>query len=264
MRATAPHMRVHQVLGGFGKTSLVPRPGIAGAEYRRREKRIAELRRFIAARSGGARTLLVTYQDLEAHFAGLPGVELAHFNAIAGRDEWGPGPDREGVRHLFVVGRPLPAPEDVRRLAAALTGRPAPREQPVRVSRGATMRDGSGAAVAVRAYEDPDLEAVRAAITDAELMQVIGRGRGINRTAENPLDVWLLAGDAVVALAVDELARWEDVAPAQGPRERMAERGVVLESPRRRLPSPTRTCSHGRGGPGGAGQGGSGVGATRG
>jgi hypothetical protein len=106
-----------------------------------------------------------------------------------------------------------------------------PWEQPGRVPRGATMRDGTGAAVQVRAYEDPDLEAVRAAITDAELVQAIGRGRGINRGEADPLDVWLLAGDAVVALPVDELARWEDVAPASGPRERMAERGVVLESP---------------------------------
>ena len=55
------------------------------------------------------------------------------------------------------------------------------------------------------------------------------------------MDVWLLAGDAVVALPLDELARWKDVAPAPGPRERMAERGVVLESPRdagARLPGP--------------------------
>lgn len=231
VRAEAPHMRVRQVLGGFAKTSIVP-SGAAGYEENRRRERLAEkVRRFIAARSGGERTLVVTYKGLEGRFAGLPGVETAHFNAVAGRDEWGPGPGREGVRHLFVVGRPMPAPEDARRLAAALTGRPVPREQPGRVPRGATMRDGSGAAVAVRAYEDADLEAVRAAVTDAELVQAIGRGRGVNRGEDNPLDVWLLAGDAVAALPVDELARWEDVAPAAGPRERMAEEGVVLESP---------------------------------
>jgi hypothetical protein len=229
VRAAAPHMRVHQILGGFGKTSVVPYPEIAEAENRRRLARIAEVRDFIALLTGGARALVVTHENLEAHFGGLPGVELAHFNAVAGRDEWGPGPGREGVRHLFVVGRPLPAPEDVRQLTAALTGRPVPAEQPQRVTRGATMRDGTGAAVQVRAYADPDLEAVRAAITDAELVQVIGRGRGINRTAANPLDVWLLAGDVVVPLPLDRLCRWEDVAP--GPLERMAARSVVLASP---------------------------------
>ncbi|MDO9713769.1 hypothetical protein Q7A36_36000, partial [Paracraurococcus sp. LOR1-02] len=227
VRAAAPHMRVHQVLGGFGKTSIVPHPETSEDESRR-FNRIAELRDFIALRTGGARTLVVTYEGLEPHFADLPGVETAHFNDIAGRDEWGPQLGRPGVRYLFVIGRPLPAPEDTRRLAAALTGRPVPAGQLARVTRGATMRDGTGAGVPVRAYADPDLEAVRAAICDAELVQVIGRGRGINRTAADPLEVYLLAGDVLAPVPLATLTRWEDVAP--GPVECMAARGVVLAS----------------------------------
>jgi hypothetical protein len=229
VRAAAPYMRVHQILGGFGKTSLVPHPEITETERSRRLARIGELRDFIALRTGGARALVVTYQELEPYFADLPGVETAHFGAVEGRDEWGPQPGRPGVRHLFQIGRPMASPQDTRRPAAALTGRPVPAEMPGRVVRGATMRDGTGAGVPVRAYVDPDLEAVRAAITDAATVQVVGRGRGINRTEANPLDVWLLAGDVVAPLPLASLIRWEDEAP--GLFDRMAARGVVLTSP---------------------------------
>jgi hypothetical protein len=100
---------------------------------------------------------------------------------------------------------------------------------PSLVTRGATMRDGSVVPVEVRAYADPDLEAVRASITDTATEQVGGRGRGINRTAANPLDWFLLAGDVLAPLPLDTLTTWQDVAP--GPSARMAARGVVLTSP---------------------------------
>jgi putative DNA primase/helicase len=236
VRAAAPHMRVHQILGGFGKTSIIPdpnpqkreNPGKREKENQRRLNRIAEVRDFILLRTGGARALVITYKELEPYFADLPGVETAHFGAVEGLDQWGPQPDRPGIRYLFQIGRPMAKPEDTRRQAAALTGRPVPKETPGFVTRGTTMRDGSAMPVDVRAYVDPDLEAVRASITDAATVQNIGRGRGLNRTAANPLDVWLLAGDLVAPLPLDSLTRWDDAAP--GPSARMAARGVVLES----------------------------------
>jgi hypothetical protein len=237
IRAAAPHMRVHQILGGFGKTSIIPDPDPQKRENSDKRKKenqrrlnlIADVRDFILLCTGGARTLVVTYKELEPHFADLPGVETAHFNAIEGRDEWGPQPDRPGIRYLFQIGRPMASPEETRRAAAALTGRPVPKEDAGLVTRGATMRDGSAAPVQVRAYGDPDLEAVRASITDAATVQVIGRGRGLNRTAANPLDVFLLAGDVLAPLPLDTLTTWRDAAP--GPSARMAARGVVLTSP---------------------------------
>jgi len=222
IKAAAPHMRVHRIRGGFGKTSITPHPK-AGKDQQRRLNRIDELRDYIMLHTDGAPALVVTYKDLEPHFADLPGVQTAHFGATSGRDEW------RDVRHLFIIGRPMASPEDTRRLAAALTGRPVPAEMPGLVTATATMRDGSQAAIEVRRYLDPDLEAVRASITDSELVQVIGRGRGINRTEETPLDVYVLAGDVVLPLPLDSLSDWRDVAP--GPFERMAARGVILTSP---------------------------------
>jgi hypothetical protein len=52
--AAAPHMRVHQILGGFEKTSITPHPKESKAENQRRHNRIAELRDFILLRTGGA------------------------------------------------------------------------------------------------------------------------------------------------------------------------------------------------------------------
>ncbi len=208
IKAEAPRMRVHQIRGGFGKTSITPHPK-ADKDDQRRRNRIAELRDFILLRTGGASVLVITYQDLEPYFADLPGVQTAHFGATAGRDEW------RDVRHLFIIGRPMASPEDTRRLAAALTGWPVSAEMPGLVTAAATMRDGTKAEIEVRRYLDPDLEAVRASITDADVVQNIGRGRGVNRTEETPLD---------------SLTHWQDVTPNLV--QRMAARGVILTSPR--------------------------------
>ena len=43
------------------------------------------------------------------------------------------------------------------------------------------------------------------AICEGELIQAIGRGRGVNRTAETPLEIDLLT-DAVLPLTVQEVA----------------------------------------------------------
>jgi len=222
VRVQAPYMRVQQVVGGFGKTTLIPHGDPDTSENRRRRSRCGELRDFVAGTARGKPALVVTYEALEDTFAGLLGVETGHFNAIAGHDRW------RGVDHLYVIGRPLPAPDDIRQIAAALTGRPIEIGGSHKEARAVRMRDGTGAAIEVRAYADPTAEAVRAAITDAEVVQAVGRARGINRTAANPVHVWILA-DVVTPLVVDRLHQWRDLAP--GPVERMACRGILFTSP---------------------------------
>ena len=163
-------MRVHQILGGWGKTSLVPSDKAAPEENERRKGLLRELADFVRLNSGG-NALAITYKAVEPYFA-APGVQTGHFNAIAGLDCY------RDVRSLFVIGRPLPDPRDMLALARAVTGRPIAAESGQVETRGALMADGTGAAINVRVYADPDLEAVRSAITDAEVVQSIGRGRG--------------------------------------------------------------------------------------
>jgi hypothetical protein len=176
---------------------------------------------FVRGKDGDT-ALVVTYLAIEQHFSSLSGVETGHFNAIAGLDRF------NDVNSVFVIGRPLPDPRELRLLTIALTGRPIPETQAQQETRGALMADGTGAAISVRAYADPDLEAVRTAISDAEVIQAIGRGRAINRTAETPLDVWVMA-DVCLPLPVNELVKWADV--RLNPIQQMAARGAVIFSP---------------------------------
>jgi hypothetical protein len=216
----ARHMTVNQILGGWGKTSLIPNDRAAPEENSRRRALGSELLDFVRLNSRG-NGLVITYQDLEDRFA-APGIRTGHFNAISGLDTFG------DVRSLFVIGRPLPAPAELLTMARALTGLPIAAEAGQVETRGALMADGSGAPVNVRAYADPTLEALRVAITDAEVIQAIGRGRGVNRSADTPLTVFVLA-DVVLPLPVTRLVRWVDVRPdVLG---RMQGRGVVLLGP---------------------------------
>jgi hypothetical protein len=74
------------------------------------------------------------------------------------------------------------------------------------------MADGTASPMEMWVYKDQTLEALRASITDAALVQTPGRGRAINRTAANPLDAWLMA-DIVTPLPITEMLRWADIRP---------------------------------------------------
>ena len=134
--------------------------------------------------------LVVTYKACEAAFEGIPGVETGHFNAIAGLDAY------RDVRLLVVVGRPLPSDSALAPLAGALF-RHLPEGGYGRELRGVRMRDGSSRAVRVMTHTDEKAELLRAAICDDEVLQAIGRGRGVNRTGANPLEVHVLADVAL-------------------------------------------------------------------
>ena len=132
MRAKAPHMRVIQVPGGWGKTSLIAGKQATREERCRQDGVLEELADFVRLH-GGHQAAVITYQALEDRFADLPGIRTGHFNAVAGSNEF------QDVEHLFVVGRPLANPSDQLAMARALTGRPIAPELPHQVLRGVLM-----------------------------------------------------------------------------------------------------------------------------
>jgi hypothetical protein len=69
---------------------------------------------------------------------------------------------------------------------------------------------------------------MRAAICDDEIIQAIGRGRGINRKAGNPLEVHVLA-DVALPLAHHAVQRWDDGVPDL--MQRMLLDGIAVDSP---------------------------------
>jgi hypothetical protein len=163
------------------------------------------VRDFVATRSRG-NALVITYQRIESLFADLEGVRTLHFGKLNGLDAY------RDVRTVFVVGRPLPSDDAIWEQTQGLfPAEPIEPEIAAMMKSGALLRGGTGQAISVRRFVDERLEAVRHAITDAAVVQATGRGRAVNRSADSPLDIYVLA-DVVLPMPV-ELVPWADVEP---------------------------------------------------
>ena len=187
VRVKAPHMEVRYVAGGFGKASLSWTTGHRRETNATRKRRVAELRDFIARETAARRRWSSPIRRWRPNSPGCRGSRRRISTRSPGLDRW------KHVRYLFIIGRPLPPPEALRKIAAALTGRPIP--APSRCGRPVGCRCATGAQSRSRSPLTPtsDMEAVRAAITDMNVMQGAGRPRGVNRTAENPVTIVIMA-----------------------------------------------------------------------
>jgi putative DNA primase/helicase len=176
-----------------------------------------------------------------------PQIEGAWFNAVAGRDEW------RDVRTIVTLGQAYPQPNEIERMAGALSGaapmtvaewhaaNPPPRDArrsgkadswyPSFSVKRRVRQDGQEVDVdgVADLHPDPLCEIMRYRICEGEVLQALGRGRGVNRTADRPLDLVVL-GTSVLPVPVDELLSEEDVDVS--PFDRMlAAGGVAFESP---------------------------------
>jgi putative DNA primase/helicase len=96
-----------------------------------------------------------------------------------------------------------------------------------RVERRIALAAGGIHSVANEQHPDATAEAGRWAICEGELVQAIGRGRGVNRSVETPLEIDLLT-DVVLPIEVHEVLTWDQVRPTD--HDIMASSGVVLEN----------------------------------
>jgi len=129
-----------------------------------------------------------------------------------------------------VISRPLPAPAEFEILAETIFGQgvrklPAGEHFP-KAAIGRMMADGSGRRSLAYRHPDPLVEAVRFAICEGEVLQAVGRGRGVRRTADTPLDVLILT-DLPLPLPVNVTRNWKDLCDAAGPIEVLTQKGVV-------------------------------------
>ncbi|MGI3212600.1 toprim domain-containing protein [Roseovarius tibetensis] len=236
--ARQPHVRIRQVTGSpTSARALTPGSNAPARDRKAAVSRLRDLRAWIALRArqchraGATIDLLVVGQKatIDAiRAAGLPQrVEAVHFNALSGLDRWG------GIGGMIILGRTLPAPRTVELLATALTGRqPTPNpddagwwypmsERRIRLAGDWTVP------LTMEAHADPIAEAVRWSICEGELIQAMGRGRGVNRTAQSVLEIDLLT-DVVLPVTVDALVAWSELKPTR--RDLMALSGIVLEN----------------------------------
>ena len=155
-----PQVHIHQIVGPVSKTSIEGK-GIC-----------ARFRDFILATTQGEPSLLITHKEFEQHFQNIPHLAIAHFNDIAGRDEW------KHVRYCIVLGQPRPSPASARQIAAALTGKPIALENPVTAEVPAVLNSGIAVEIKCSRFKDPELEMVASAIGGHRLFsRQDGRGR---------------------------------------------------------------------------------------
>ena len=244
--ADAPHQRIRQVVDRAYSKSAIEHltedmPGYTPAEAKRRERGLRavhavlnrEARQYEAALNGhwqhpGSPVLVVAQKAVKEALPSFGPMaactDLAHHNNVAGRDIW------RNVRGLIVVGRTQPAPASVERLAEALTGR-AVDHLDGWYGRGDGVRHTAAeGAVTIEAdrHPDPIAEAIRWQICEGELVQIIGRGRGVNRAEDNPLDVLVLT-DSPLPIPVAATIQAADLAPS--PADLMlAAGGIVFEN----------------------------------
>ena len=222
-RVTAPmqHARVRQIVDrAMTADMLIPVGEPDQHPNPTRRANVERIRRFIQIRANTlapGRVLVICQQGLEAALRDGPlpdTVEIAHFNAITGLNAW------SNVRLLLVIGRTEPPVREVERIAGILFETEVQKVQPdenghvryPRIRRGIRMRTGRGIAVQGPCHPDPQVEALRWAICEAELIQAIGRARGVNRTAADPLDIDILT-NVCLPMEVDEVTTWKVIQP---------------------------------------------------
>lgn len=138
------------------------------------------------------------------------------------------GLDRYGdIGLLMVIGRPLPSTADLASPCASLFGH-LPQGRYHKDIAAVHLRDGRSAIIRTLTHVEPDAELLRAAICEDEVIQAIGRGRGVNRTEQNPLEVQVLA-DLALPLIHDRVLAWEMAKPDLI--QRMLLAGLAVDSP---------------------------------
>jgi hypothetical protein len=208
--ALPPGVYIRQVLGAPTSSRKL----IETSRLKDRDQHLNSVRRYILRRwieTGKQPTLVICQMKVQGWLEGkLPdGISLAHYNAIAGLDQF------KDVRLLILIGRPQPGPDAVETIAGMLSG-----SMPETVAggsngfnwysqvrRGIRQKDGSGVAVDGDQHPDPFAESVRQLITEAELVQALGRARAVNRSVQAPLDVEMLF-DTVLPVTVDQVLHW--------------------------------------------------------
>lgn len=222
IEAAMPHVRVRQVIDSptSGRKLKPDEDGGAGRNLRAIRREI--LRRFLAL--GRAPVLVIAQKAISEWLraSGLPaGISTEHFNNVAGLDQY------RAVRGLIVVGRTLPSPLAVEALAGAITGKDIEKADPwyPKPVKGLRTRDGSTAGMECETHPDPVADACRWQICEGELMQALGRARGVNRTTADPLDIDIIA-NVVLPMTVDVAEPWNP----PGEEIEMLIEGVVLDS----------------------------------
>lgn len=243
IEASIPNTRIRQLSGSdIGRSSLVTDDRYAKrqaelatrdkTEIARRERKALDAYAIVLRelrRHGGRRCLAVAQAAVEEYwkenFTIPTWLDLAHHNGVAGSNKW------QNVPGIAVCGRTAPRAISVEIARGALTGEAVEARVDGRwptVPATIHLVDGTTQTVDAECHPDALAEAIRWQVCEGELIQIVGRGRGVRREAHNPLEVLLLT-DRPLPLPV-ELVTWDQLEPS--PRDLMlASGGVAFDRP---------------------------------
>ena len=228
-----PHARIFQSLGAsFGKSKLDVTRAVNDKEAASRRLNLEAIEIAIGKlmRMGGYCTAVVIgNKAVIAAMTLPPGVMKAHFNAIAGHDEFG------GVDAVFVIGRPMPPPAVIEAIAGTLGGDHVqqigghwyPRGDVTRLIR--TSNGVQSLHDEAECHPNALAEQILESIIVDQVIQAIGRGRGVNRGPDNPVDVHVWS-DVPLPLPIDALVDAYDILNPSVAERQLARNGIAFGS----------------------------------
>lgn len=228
-KAATPHMRILQVDDRpFGHRAIVAPPDDTKSQQAGKNRAwISDLMSVAQAGTGGTGLLIGPKEFVKQMTADgrIPeDWKTASFGSLRGVDAF------KSVSVAIIVSRQLPSPAVVELMTEIAFGKSVrrldgnwyPTTPAVRL-----MTDGTGRQSVVEVHPDEDVEAVRWAICEAEVLQAIGRVRGVRRDASNPVLVIVLNRVDLGDLPIAELLSSDDLSRHCGPTMMMAIRGCV-------------------------------------
>jgi DNA primase len=197
-QAIWPHCAVHQIIGGFGRSTLA-----------RNKRRIEELRDFVTvSMMGKQQGMLAVHMAHEEAFTGIDGVLTEHHGNLAGSN------DHELAHIGFVIGGAFPSSNDVASIAAARGGGAVKATAPRPVKRSALVASGSGTQFPCLSYEDTASDAVHRGVYDTSIIQAVGRMRPMRRTESNPAIAYVF-GNVALPFPVASIQHWREIRPTK-------------------------------------------------
>lgn len=173
------------------------------------------------ARLKGGVWLLIVQKGIEDSIKARHSIpnfmSIAHHNGITGRDDW------KDVTGAFIVGRTAPPPKAIETIAGAVSGQ---RIEPLNGWHSKRAVRIGNITVDADVHPDAFAERVRHAICEAQVIQGTGRPRGANRTADKPVELYIL-GNLPLDIDVDHTMEWK---PPSKDEVLWAKYGVWLES----------------------------------
>lgn len=221
----APYEHITQIIGlAVGKKILaLPDEAKHPAAYAKQQARRDRLRALVIHLARERRTLVICQKHVEDVFDDISNVDSAHFGAIEGLDGYG------NVEVLITVGRPMPSPSAIEISGSALIGKAVTVGKREKQQRPIRFKDGTERLLRCNGYDNADANLLCRAIAESGVLQALGRSRAVNRTAQNPVEAFVILDDLTLPVPIDALVHVADVEPNEI--DAMMARGLVPEWP---------------------------------